>query len=279
MQLRKRWRSIWPSSLFLLPSLIGVGCFLLLPFADVIRRSFTTAVTGEFVGVENYLRVFENEAFRLAVKNTARFILICIPLLILLGLAVALLLAGLQQTSFWKSVFLFPMAVPTATIVLVWKMVFDGDGLLNTWTGWEWDYMETGLSFWVLVFSYIWKNLGYTVILWLTGIGNVPAQIIEAARVDGAGKLRILCSVVLPQLQGVLYTITVLSFLNSFKVFREAYLVAGSYPQEEMYLLQHLFNNWFTRLELEKMAAAAVCIAGGLLLVILLLQRLWEKRD
>lgn len=76
-----------------------------------------------------------------------------------------------------------------------------------------------------------------------------------------------------------LYTITVISFLNSFKVFREAYLVAGSYPHESMYLLQHLFNNWFTNLELDKMAAAAVCIFFVLFLVVLLLQKIWGREE
>lgn len=77
----------------------------------------------------------------------------------------------------------------------------------------------------------------------------------------------------------MMYTITVLSFLNSFKVFREAYLVAGAYPQQKMYLLQHLFNNWFTNLEMDKMAAAGVCITVVFLMGVLLLQRLWDRQE
>lgn len=261
---------------FLLPSILGVGYFVLLPFGDVIRRSFTTAVTGKYVGWENYSRVFENEAFRLAVKNTVRFSAVCLPALILLGLLIALLLSGLRRVLWLKSVFLFPMAMPTATVVVVWKLAFHKEGLLNLITGLELDYMNTDLAFWVLVLSYLWKNLGYTVVLWLAGILSVPKELIEAARTDGAGKIRIFFSIQFPHLKGALYTITVLSFLNSFKAFREAYLVAGPYPQESMYLLQHLFNNWFVRLELDKMAAGAVCIGMALLVVILLLRRLLE---
>ena len=78
---------------------------------------------------------------------------------------------------------------------------------------------------------------------------------------DGATGRQCFQYVVLPQLKPVFYTITILSFLNSFKVFREAYLVSGAYPQEKMYLLQHLFNNWFTNLNVDKLAAAAVVIA------------------
>ena len=121
--------------------------------------------------------------------------------------------------------------------------------------------------------------MGYTIILWLAGLHNVPEELKEAARVDGASEFQCFFHVVLPGLKPVLYTITVLSFLNSFKVFREAYLVAGAYPQQNMYLLQHIFNNWFTKLEIDKMAAAAVCITIVFVAFVLLLQRFWEKQE
>ncbi len=126
--------------------------------------------------------------------------------------------------------------------------------------------------------SYVWKNLGYTIVLWLAGLHGVPEELKEAARTDGASELKCFFYVVLPGLKPVLYTITILSFLNSFKVFREAYLVAGAYPQQQMYLLQHLFNNWFTDLEIDKMAAAAVCITIVFVLFVLVLQHLWEEK-
>ncbi len=273
---------------FLLPSLCGVLLFYLLPFADVVRRSFLTAVTKEFCGFDNYRAVFHNEAFLLASKNTARFCLFCLPILLGLGLFVAVLLDGYCRGKTFLSAYLLPMAIPSATVVLVWKMVFARQGILNACLGdfaallgkncvFEIDYMDTGAAFWVLVASYIWKNLGYTVTLWLAGLLSVPAEQKEAARVDGAGSRQVFWRVVFPQLLPNLYTITVLSFLNAFKVFREAYLVAGSYPHESMYMLQHLFNNWFVNLSLDKMAAAAVVTGGVMITGILLLQRLWEK--
>ncbi|MSS90782.1 MULTISPECIES: carbohydrate ABC transporter permease [Eisenbergiella] len=276
---QKQHRSRRAFLAFLLPSFLGVAVFVLVPFIDVFRRSFTTAVTGEFTGLENYRTIFENGPFRLAVYNTLRFTCICLPLLLILGLAAALMLSQLKQVQLFKSFFLLPMAMPSATIVLVWKMTFSADGFLNRLLETHVDFMWTEDAFWVLVFSYVWKNLGYTVILWLAGILAIPGDFIEAARVDGAGSFRVFWSVMLPQLKGSMYTITVLSFLNSFKVFRESYLVAGAYPHESMYMLQHLFNNWFTYLDLDKMAAAAVCVGGVLLIVILLLQRLWDGGD
>ncbi len=279
-----------PFVMFLLPSLAGVMLFVLLPFLDVMKRSLQTAVTGEFMGVKNYDVIFHNQAFVLAVHNTIRFTLVCIPLLVLVGLMVALPLSNLKEAGLIKSVYLFPLAMPTATIVLVWKMVFYRQGFLNLFltklgevTGW-WeavriDYLGTGASFWVLVASYLWKNTGYTVVLWLAGILAIPNELLEAARVDGAGRWKCIRYIILPNLKGSFYTIVILSFLNSFKIYREAYLVAGSYPQEDIYLLQHLFNNWFVNMEFDKMAAAAVCVGIVLFGAIMLLQRLWDKAE
>lgn len=270
---------------FLLPSGIGVLIFVCLPFLDVVRRSFLTVVTQEWVGIHNYQLIFNNQAFLLAVKNTLRFTVICLPILIGLGLFLAVQLSRLRKIQFLKSCFLFPMAMPAAAIVLVWRMVFSKQGFLNLLLdslrlvpeSGPVDYMSTEAAFWVLVFSYVWKNLGYTIVLWLAGIFSIPADILDAARVDGANERQCFWQVIFPNLKGTLYTITVLSFLNSFKVFREAYLVAGSYPHESMYLLQHLFNNWFVNLEMDKMAAAAVCVGVVLFLFILLLQKFWDK--
>ncbi len=272
---------------FLAPSLIGVMLFSCLPSLDVVRRSFTNAAAGSWAGLSHYREVFANEAFRLAAWNTVRFTAVCLPLLVGLGLFVAVALSKVRGGQTIRAMFLFPMAIPAAAIALVWRMVFDAGGLLNlllvrlgllTQEARP-DYMGSGAAFWVLVFTYVWKNLGYTVVLWLAGLSAVPAEIAEAARMDGASERRLFWRIILPNLKGSLYTITVLSFLNSFKVFREAYLVAGSYPDESMYLLQHLFNNWFVSMDLDKMAAAAVCLGAVLLGAILLLQRLWDRED
>lgn len=276
--------------MFVFPGFMGIMVFVLLPFGDVVRRSFTTAVTGQFNGVKNYQTIFRNQAFLLAVGNTLKFTLACIPLLVLMGFLTALLLNTLKNKRWIKSIYLFPLAMPTATIVMVWKMVFYRQGFLNLflsrlgqWTGlWREvhkDYLGTSAAFWVLVGSYIWKNMGYTMVLWLAGLIGIPEELLEAARVDGAGKWKSLWYIVLPNLKGSLYTIVILSFLNSFKIYREAYLTAGAYPDKSIYLLQHLFNNWFVNLELDKMAAAAVCTGGVLLAAILGLQRLWDKNE
>lgn len=297
--MRKKWQFTWRNKrkmkdmraflLFAAPSFLGVILFVMMPFLDVFGRSFRTVVTSRFVGIQNYQTIFANQAFQLAVKNTFRFTFVCIPLLVVIGLVIAMPVSRLKSAGTIKSLYLFPFAMPTATVVIVWKMVFYKQGFLNLalttigsrtglWEEVHTDYLGTGAAFWVLVFSYIWKNTGYTIVLWLAGILGIPNELLEAARVDGASERQCFFKIILPNLKGSLYTIVILSFLNSFKIYREAYLVAGAYPQQDMYLLQHLFNNWFVNLDFDKMAAAAVCVGGFLFVVIMLLQRVWDKK-
>ena len=183
------------------------------------------------------------------------------------------------------------MAMPTAAIAIVWKMLFYKQGFFNKYllrlaaagnpdaAAAPIDYLGTGAAFFLLCATYIWKNLGYTIVLWLAGIMGINGEMLEAAKVDGAGNMQRLFYVLLPNLKGSMYTIVVLSFLNSFKIYREAYLVAGAYPHESIYMLQHLFNNWFVNLDLDKMAAAAVVCGVVFLTGILLLQRAWDDRE
>lgn len=263
--------------LFIAPSLAGVAIFVLIPFGDVVVRSFRSAMNGQGVGLQNYYTVLQNEAFLLAAGNTLRFMAVCMPLLIGLSLFLAVILYNrIHKAAFFKTTFLIPLAVPVASVVLLWRVIFHRSGLLNTaltaFGGQPVDWMNSEYAFWVLVASYIWKNLGYDLVLWIAGLSGISSAVYEAAAVDGAGSWRIFRSITLPNLMPSFYTITVLSFLNSFKVFREAYLVAGDYPHTSMYLLQHLFNNWFRELSMDKLAAAAVVVAGVILLLIFLLQ-------
>ena len=281
-------RSKWTGLSFLLPGFCGVAFFSFLPFMDVIRSSFVQVVSGRFCGLENYRIVLHNRAFLLAVKNTLRFLLVCLPLLLGISLVLAFLLhawqmAFHQKLRLLKAAYLVPMAIPAASLVLLWKLMFDKhgfvNGILHLCGIHAVDWMNTGAAFLVLVFSYIWKNLGYTMVLWLAGLSSISPDLYEAAEMDGAGRMTQFFKITLPLIRPLIFTIVVLSFLNSFKVFREAYLVAGNYPQEDMYLLQHLFNNWFTDLSVDKMAAGSVLLALVITVFVLLLQKLWETNE
>lgn len=147
---------------FLLPQLVGVLLFYGIPMGQVLVRSFRSPLGDKWVGLENYETVVHNAAFQTAFHNTVRFTLVCIPALILLGLGVAMALYRMKRVGgALRSAFLMPMAVPAASVVLVWKGLFFDRGLINGWlqalglTGIGW--MDTGAAFWMLVLSYLWK--------------------------------------------------------------------------------------------------------------------------
>ena len=141
------------------------------------------------------------------------------------------------------------------------------------------NWLNSGVAMAVLMTTYIWKNMGYNMVLWLSGITAISPALYESASLDGAGWLRCFFRITFPNLMSTLFTATVLSLLNSFKVFREAYLLSGSYPNDNIYMLQHLFNNWFTRLDIDKMCAGAVLMALIVMALIGLLQIIWGRGE
>lgn len=194
----------WKGFFFILPSLCGLILFYLLPYLDVIKRSFSSPVTGTFTGLDNYWLVFGNKAFQLAAKNTVRFIITCVPILVISSLLVAVILQKNVKGNLLKTGFLFPMAIPVASVVLLWKGVFDPQGFLNSFlnlfgiSGNDW--MNTKSAFWVLVFSYVWKNMGYCMILWLASLAAIPKEMYEAAKIDGSGEAACFLYITLPNL-------------------------------------------------------------------------------
>lgn len=282
MKISNKKRDAMFGRLMIAPSLIGVSIFVLIPFGDVIRRSFSQAMSRDFVGVANFQSVFTSKAFQLAAKNTFKFLVVCIPLLLITSLLVSLLLCSIKKfREFVKSVLLLPMAIPAASVVLLWQMLFHQQGLLNgilnALSIEPKNWLNSSQAFGVLVFTYIWKNIGYDMVLWIAGLNSIPTELYEAASIDGANVWKKFYYITMPQLKSTIFVVTVLSMINSFKVFREAYLISGNYPHESIYMLQNLFNNWFTALDIQKMSAAAVVIAVVILLFIVILNRLTKE--
>lgn len=270
------------AKMFMLPSLAGLIAFFVVPTADVVRRSVFNDANTSFVGADNYIGIVDNEAFCLAAMNTARFMLVCIPILLALSLAAALLLrSATPLRRFVRSTLLVPLAIPAFTGALLISVIFDSSGLANsllvTFGLSPIPWLESDAAFWVLVADYLWKNLGYCVILWLAALACIPEELYEAARVDGANRWQCFARVTLPLLVPSFFVVAVLSIINAFKVYREAYLVAGSYPHESMYLIPHLFNNWFADLSFGKLAAASTVLLAVLTAVVSVLFFVWRK--
>lgn len=261
--------------LFLVPSVFGFALFYLIPFAIGVFYSFMdSTVDSQFVGLDNYRELFASDSFRKASSNTFYFSVVSVPLILVLSLGLAIILnKNIYLRNWLRTAYVLPLVVPVASILLIWQMLFDWNGSLNAWLagfGFERvDWMKTDAARNVIIIVYLWKNIGYNVILFLAGLQQIPKDYYETAQIEGAGRLRQFRSITLVYLTSTMFFVVIMSIINSFKVFRETYLIAGEYPHDSIYMMQHYMNNMFTSLNIQKLTAAATLMAGCILLIVM----------
>ena len=262
---------------FLAPSLLGSLLFFFAPFGVVVRYSLiNNPVQKEFVGAANYVSVWKNAAFQKALGNTFRFSVCAVPLAVVLSLLFAvLLMSRIPMKSRFRSAMLSPLMVPVASIVLIWQILFGYNGLVNAVTAQygmdKIDWLKSQYAQLPVILLFIWKNLGYNMILFMSALASIPAELTEVARLETAGRLKIFFMIKLRYLSPTILFVTVMSIINSFKVFREVYLLTGNYPFDPLYMLQHYMNNMFRNLDYQKLSAAAVILSAFMVVLIGLL--------
>jgi multiple sugar transport system permease protein len=248
--------------LFILPGLLGFGLFFIAPFGIALGYGFMDKpVNGSFVGLQNFIRLFQNSAYLTGLKNTLVFIAYSVPLTMALALAAALLINGLpRHRPLFTLLLLIPLVIPSGSMVYFWRLLFGASGVLNGWLRGvglgKISWLETAFSQGVILLIFIWKNIGYNMVLFLSGLNNIPVEYYEAARVDGAGRRQMFRHVTAVCLAPTFVLVLMMSLINSFKVFKEVYLLMGAYPHESVYTLQHFMNNLFYALDYQKLAAA-----------------------
>lgn len=265
------------SNICVMPSLIGVLIFFLIPFGIVIYYSvINNPIMHDFVGIENYKRLIETVAFKKAATNTATFSLISVPLAVILSLWLAVLLErDIPGKSFVRTLFLSPLMVPTASVVLVWQVLFHTNGTLNQiieiFGGNSVDWMKSAHGQTIIIVMFLWKNMGYNMILFMSALAAIPRDIIEVAKLEGASGWYQFVHIKLRYLSPTILFVLILSLINSFKIFREVYLLTGDYPYDKMYMLQHFMNNTFNSLDYQKLSAAAVLFSLIMIVIIAIL--------
>ncbi len=270
-QFRKLKRS---SGLFIAPSFLGVLLFFLLPFLVVIYYSFVdNPISGNFVFFDNFINIIDNAAFQKAVKNTFSFSLVAVPLAVVLSLILAIVLESkLPFRSQFRTFFLSPMMVPVASIVLIWQVLFHYNGAVNdillALGEGKIDWMKSEYSQIVIVILFLWKNLGYNMILFMAALASIPRDILEVARLESATPLQTFFYIKVKYLSSTIMFVTIMSLINSFKVFREIYLLTGDYPYDTIYMLQHFMNNKFKNLDYQTLSAAAILMSLVMVVII-----------
>lgn len=272
--MKRKTRKKLVSAAYLSPSLIGVMIFFLIPFCVVIYYSFVdNPINREFVFFRNFINILHNDAFLKAAKNTATFSLLTVPLAVILSLGLALLLdEKVPCKSQFRTFFLSPMMVPVASIVLIWQVLFHYNGAVNAFLANfgidKIDWLKSDYSQLVIGILFLWKNLGYNMILFMAGLANIPKELMEVVRLESSNPWAVFVHIKLRYLSPTILFVTILSLINSFKVFREVYLMTGDYPYDSLYLLQNFMNNTFQSLDYQKLSAAAIIMALVMIVII-----------
>lgn len=262
--------------LLALPALAGFMGFYFIPFLITVWYSLSFGIgRREFVGLDNFRELFQNEMFRLAIWNTCKYILVTIP--VTLGIAIflsVLLQTTIRGVKFFQLSFLYPLILPIASVVLAIQFLWGDNGIWNRLLEMlgknrvEW--LDSSWVFWILCLLYVWRFTGYYILIYLARIQMIPKEYYEYASLFGASKGAKFRYITWPILLPTFLFTIVLAVMNAFKCYREAFLLGGNYPNESIYLLQHFMNNNFQNMNYQKISAAAVSIVVGLLIVIAL---------
>ena len=260
----KKKKSLW---LFLLPGLAGLLVFYVVPFIGGLYFSMTDGtIANQFVWFKNYQRVWENDVFRLGLQNSLELSLISAPLIFLFSFVLSVMLRSLKERSLgFRNILLMPYLVPSSALLIIWMILFDYGGVINRLVaamGLErvlW--LESAALRVPVVLLYVWKNIGFSVVIFSAALSSVPDEFYEFARLEGANVLQQEVKITLPLILPTAFLVFVLAWVNAFKIFKEVYFIGGAYPRDAVYTLQHFMNNKFAKLDYQDVTTAAYSFA------------------
>jgi ABC-type sugar transport system permease subunit len=264
-------RTSWAPYLFISPFFVLFTLFMVVPIAAGIYLSLTRWAglgSPEYIGADNYTRLFQDPSFGAALVNTAIYtafaLIVVLPVSLLI--AQALNARGLKLRDFFRLTYFMPVVLSPIIVALVFGLVFDGEyGLFNAVL--EALFGFGGVSwltdpFWarvVVVILVLWRWTGYLTIFFLAGMQAIPREMHEAAEVDGAGPVRRFFSITLPQLKPVTAFIAVTMLVNTAQIFEEPFLLTQGGPGEStLSVSMFIYRSAFQRQELGYAAAAGV---------------------
>lgn len=267
------------------PYVIGMLVFYLVPYLISIGLSFTTGVgQRSFAGLSNYISLFQSGAFLLASKNTLLFTFIVIPVQFMLTLLLALFLNDkLKKIEIYRSTFILPLVLPTASIILFWQILFEdngmANGLLELLNIEPIRFLNGEYAIAVVVLIFLWKYSGYNIVLFLSGLNSISKEYYENAQIDGANKWQCFWHITFPLIRPTGFLVLIISFVNSLKIFREVYILSGAYPHERIYMIQHFMNNNLRNLNYQRLSTASLILSVVIIAIIILLYRYQKKTE
>lgn len=285
-RLQRRW-NFW-GYLFILPNFLGFVLFMLVPIVMALVFSFTNydvISQMDFVGISNYVGLFTDDQFITSLINTLWFAVLTVPAGVILSLLLAVLFnRQVKGISVFRTFVFIPVITSMVAISLIWSMLYeDNGGLLNTLLGMmglgpvHW-LTDTNVAMISIAIMSIWKGLGYNMTIFLAGLQGVPAELYEAATIDGANSVQKFFKVTVPMIGPTTYFVTLMSLIGSLQVFDQVWIMTQGGPVDAtktvaMYLYQYGFQFY-------KMgyACAAAYVLFILVFIVSLIQNITSKK-
>ncbi len=234
--------------IFVLPTMIAFAIGFIAPFLLGIYLSFckfTTVTDAEFVGMGNYMKILDDPTFIHSLWYTALFTIVTVLLINVLAFAVAMLLTkGINGTNIFRTVFFMPNLIGGIVLGYVWQLLLNGilAKVERTLT------YSSVYGFWGLVILMCWQQVGYMMIIYISGIQNIPGELIEAAKIDGASSRQVLKSVIIPMVMPSITICTFLTLTNGFKLFDQNLALTNGAPSKMSELLAlNIYNTFYGR--------------------------------
>ena len=243
--------------IFLLPTLAAFTIGFIVPFLMGIWLSFckfTTVTDATFNGVENYVRAFQDTIFRHAFWYTALFAVVSLVVINIIAFLIALALTQkMRGTNIFRTVFFMPNLIGGIVLGYIWSMIFDGILIkYNTSV-----ILETKYGFWGLVILVCWQQIGYMMIIYIAGIQNIPGDLIEAAKIDGASEWKVFLKIVMPNVKPAWLTLIIFSVQNLWNNRASTYIYTEK-RKTLVYALQQIQSGGVARTG--QMAAVSVIV-------------------
>ena len=248
--------------LLAVPVLLGFFLFYVYPLFQTFQYSVSEKLTsGNYIGLQNYRDVLNSTAFQLALRNTLCFYLISLPLIIILPFLAAVWVQNHTHGtgSLYKAIFL-TILFPSASLMIFVDLLCQKNGILCTLLDTDLDIYNSPWAFWLLVILYLYKYGGFSFFTYSIALRRIDKSYYEEAIISGASGVQCLWYVTLPFTLPYVIVVCALALMNSYKIYREAYLIGGYYPHESIYLFQHYINNNFIHMNYSKLCCVSIVI-------------------
>ncbi len=260
----------WTPYLFLLPAIAFLSLTSFLPIFQAIYLSFTNydfIGNPNFIGWENYTKLWSDRTFWKVMNNTLIYLIFVVPSLVILSLVLAILVnQKLRSIKFFRAIYYFPVIVSVVVGGIAWKWVYAENGILNYFLSiifWQpvkipW-LTNPQTAIFAIMAVVIWRGIGYYMVIYLAGLQAIPADLYEAAAIDGSDGWQKHFDITIPLMQPYIILVSIISSISAMKIFEEVYIMSQGGPANSTKtVVYYLYDKGFTSLEMGYASAIGV---------------------